>query len=95
MPVEELEGCLLACISALLFVFSARVDESTDWQSDDTLDDSAKPWLGLAVQLFTERERKKEVGECMFLCVCVCARQRSLKGHTKKRKRSIQKLKID
>lgn len=70
--VQDLECCLLACISALLFVFSTRVDESTDWQSDYTLDDSAKPWLGLAVQLFTERakERKKErKGSVCFMCV--------------------------
>lgn len=57
--VQDLECSLLACISAVLFVFSTRVDESTDWQSDSTLDDSAKPWPGLAVQLFTERARKR------------------------------------
>lgn len=56
--VRCLECCLLACISALLFVFST--DESTDWQSDGTLDDSAKPWPRLAVQLFKERARKRE-----------------------------------
>lgn len=68
---QGLEGCPLACISALLFVFSTRVDESTDWQSDGTLDDSTKPWPGLAVQLFTERPRKgkKEKGERGCLCV--------------------------
>lgn len=58
--VQDLEFRLLACIRALLFVFSTRVDESTDWQSDGTLHDSTKPWPGLAVQLFTERARKKE-----------------------------------
>ena len=60
----------MACISALLFVFSTRVDESTDWQSYGTLDDSAKPWPRLAVQLFTERERKKG-GVCVSVYVCV------------------------
>lgn len=58
--VQDLECRLLACISALLFVFSTRVDESTDWQSDGTLDDSTKPWPRLAVQLFTERARKRK-----------------------------------
>lgn len=58
--VQDLERCLLACISALLFAFSTRVDESTDWQSDYMLDDSAKPWPGLAVQLFTERARESK-----------------------------------
>lgn len=68
--VQVLERRPLACISALLFVFSTRVDESTDWQSNSTLDDSTKPWPGLAVQLFTERarKRKKERGS---VCVCV------------------------
>ncbi len=68
---QDLKRCPLACISALLFVFSTRVDESTDWQSDGTLDDSAKPWPGLALQLFTERARMRKIerGYCGRLCV--------------------------
>lgn len=69
--VQDLEGRPLACISALLFVFSTRVDESTDWQSDGTLDDSAKPWPGLAVQLFTERARKRRKKRGVWESVCV------------------------
>ncbi len=72
---QDLKCCPLACISALLFVFSTRVDESTDWQSDGTLDDSAKPWPALAVQLFTERARKKEI-ERGIVWVSVCIRGR-------------------
>lgn len=48
-----------------------RVDESTDWQADDTVDKSSKPWPGLAVQLFTlsatEREKKHRKNTCHLL----------------------------
>lgn len=95
--VQVLERRPLACISALLFVFSTRVDESTDWQSNSTLDDSTKPWPGLAVQLFTERgrKRKKERGS---VCVCVWERQREREGkkwmREQMRERAIQMLNI-
>lgn len=51
----------MARISDLLFVFSTGIDESTDWQSDHKLDDSTKPRLVLAVQLFTKRAGRKRV----------------------------------
>lgn len=57
--VQDLECCLLACISALLFVFSTRVDESTDWQSDRSLDDSAKPWPGWRFN-YSQKEQERE-----------------------------------
>lgn len=51
---------------ALLFVFSPRGDESTDWQSDGTLHDSTKPWPGRSCSIIhrkgkKERERKEGV----------------------------------
>lgn len=46
-----------------------RVDESTDWEADDTVEEISKPWPGLAVQLFTpsatERGKKKKKNEIL------------------------------
>lgn len=67
---------------ALLFVFSPRGDESTDWQSDGTLHDSTKPWPGRSCSIIHRKGKKERERKEGSVGVCVSVRQRGKMNET-------------